>query len=65
MSFLWDQEKGMYCDCMDSEKKGYSIQTNIFSVIFNVADSEKKKAIIDGLDSNTQQRDTDGLLQVL
>ena len=43
--FLWDSARGMYCDCMDQGMEGYSIQTNIFAIIFNVADSVKKSIL--------------------
>jgi hypothetical protein len=45
-TYYWDQEKGAYIDSFTSGKRFVTRQSNIFAVLFGIADEEKQQQII-------------------
>ena len=43
--YFWDKDQGAYIDSYSTGKKKVSRQSNIFAVIFDLADEEKKRSI--------------------
>lgn len=50
--FYWDEEKGAYIDSFTSGKRHITRQTNLFAILFNVADQQKQREIYRSVISN-------------
>lgn len=44
--YFWDEEQGAYVDSYSSGKRHVTRQTNIFAILFHVADPEKRERIL-------------------
>lgn len=45
--FYWDKEKKAYIDCFSSGKRHISRQSNIFALLFDIADKDKRQDIFE------------------
>ena len=45
--FFWDEEKGAYIDSFTSGKRNVTRHANIFAILFDIADEERKKHLVD------------------
>ncbi len=52
--FYWDSEKGAYIDSFVSGKKHVARHANIFAILFDIADEEQKKQIVEQVLLNEQ-----------
>ncbi len=53
-TFYWDSEKGAYIDSFVSGKKHVARHANIFAILFDIADEEQKKQIVEQILLNEQ-----------
>lgn len=53
-TFYWDSEKGAYIDSFVSGKKHVARHANIFAILFDIADEEQKKQIVEQVLLNEQ-----------
>ena len=51
---FWNEEKGAYIDCFESDKNFVSRQTNVFAVLFDFADKEQTESIIKNVFENDE-----------
>lgn len=47
MEYFWDEEKCAFIDCHESGKRHVTRHANIFAILFDVADEEKTRKILD------------------
>ncbi len=45
--FFWDSDAGAYIDCFSSGKRNVTKHANIFALLYDIADEDKKKIILD------------------
>lgn len=50
--YFWDKEKGVYIDSFTSGRRHVTRQTNLFALLFQVADDEKEKSIYHSVITN-------------
>lgn len=50
--FFWKEEKGAYIDCYESGKNHISRHTNVFAILYDVANEEQKAKIIENVLEN-------------
>lgn len=53
-TFYWDSDKGAYIDSYVSGKKHVARHANIFAILFDIADAEQKKQIVENVLLNEQ-----------
>ncbi len=48
-AFFWDNDQGAYMDSFVSGKKHITRHANIFAILFNIADNQQKKQIVENV----------------
>ncbi len=53
-SYYWDEEKGAYIDSFTSGRRKVTRHANIFAILFEIADGEKQRSIVENVLDNPE-----------